>query len=543
MQRSCGRPPPRRLMSGGDSQASAYAARPWEALYSPKVAARLNGPHADVLTRFRQHLATAPEAIAVCYLDTLLSYRDLDGRSDAFAGFLLARGFAAGDRLFIALQNTPEFIVASLACWKVGAVPVLGNPMYRAPELAKLFADCGPRLILCHEDHAPEVAAAAEGIEVLTTAPAAFQAALSAGATPPPISRSASDLALLLYTSGTTGVPKGAMLTHANLAFVMTASSGWFGLGPTSRILAIAPLFHITGFALHMCLALAVGGSVVLLHRFEPARALDAMLAHRPTFTVGASTAFIALMSVEGASAEHMKSFTAVYSGGAPIPPSLVEQFAARMGQKIHSSYGMTETCAPTHLTPLGRAAPVDPASGALAIGVPIQNVEAMVVDEQGAPCPLGQAGELLVRGPQIMAGYWNKPQESAAALAGGWMHTGDVAVMDAEGWFYLVDRKKDMISASGFKVWPREVEDVLYRHASVREAAVIGVPDAYRGETVKAFVSLKPNASASPEELVAFAREQLAAYKVPRTVEILAELPKTPTGKIQRHVLRQAAG
>jgi long-chain acyl-CoA synthetase len=547
---------------------SPYAKRPWQALYAEGQPGDIAIPSDDILGMFRANLKLRPGAVAVRYFDAQLTYEDLDRLSDAFAAWAHRAGLVAGDRLFVMLQNVPQFFIAALACWKTGAVPVLGNPMYREAELNKLFADCAPRMVLCHPDSLGAlVAASAIGASVLTTSGHEFQTRNDARCLPPETPTPAgatdfmtavrsclgsaapdravisADLALLLYTSGTTGVPKGAKLTHANLAFIMAATRTWFDLDANSRILAVAPLFHITGFALHISLALASGGSAVLFYRYEPNVALEAMLEHRPTFTIGASTVFISLMNTPGASPEHMASFRAVYSGGAPIPPTLVAEFSRRMGQQIRSSYGMTETTSPTHLAPPGAEIPVDPASGALAIGIPIWNVDAVIVNDQGAICELGEAGELLVRGPQIMAGYWNRPEETAATLAGGWMHTGDIATMDARGWFYLVDRKKDMINASGFKVWPREVEDTLYQHSAVREAAVIGVPDPYRGETVKAFVSLKPGATASPAELVAFAREHLAAYKCPRDVEIVEDLPKTLTGKIRRQALRETAG
>jgi len=228
-----------------------------------------------------------------------------------------------------------------------------------------------------------------------------------------------------------------------------------------------------------------------------------------------------------------------VYSGGAPIAPAVNDAFRVSTRVYIHNIYGLTETNSPTHAVPLGAGAPVDPVSGALSIGVPVFGLTARILDDGGAEAPVGQIGEIAVSGPQVIPGYWNRPEESAAALPGGELRTGDVGFMDADGWFYLVDRKKDMINASGYKIWPREVEDLLYPHPAVREVAVIGVPDPGRGETVKAFVSLKAGASVTPEEFIAHGRETMAAYKYPRFVEIIDELPKTTTGKILRRQLR----
>jgi long-chain acyl-CoA synthetase len=309
-----------------------------------------------------------------------------------------------------------------------------------------------------------------------------------------------------------------------------------------SRIFGVAPLFHITGFELQIVLGFAAGASQILTYRFQPAVVLDAFLERRPTFIIGAITAFIALMNHERATPEHFASFVHVYSGGAPVAPSVVDAFAKRFGPYIRNAYGMTELTSPSHLAPPSGPIPTDPVSGALSIGVPVPGVDVVVVDEQRRPLAARQYGEIAVRGPGVMAGYWNKPNETAEALVGGWMHTGDVGFYDEDGWFYLVDRKKDMINASGFKVWPREVEDVLYAFPGVREAAVVGAPDAYRGETVIAFVSAEPGATLDVAALAAYCRERLAAFKQPTEIRVLEELPKTATGKITRNTLKRDA-
>jgi long-chain acyl-CoA synthetase len=244
-------------------------------------------------------------------------------------------------------------------------------------------------------------------------------------------------------------------------------------------------------------------------------------------------------MNAPGVEPNALASLTKIYSGGAPIPPSTVTAFEAAFGHYIHNIYGLTETTSPSHAVPWGARAPVDGASGALSVGVPVYNTVVRIVGDDGQDLPPGQVGELVTAGPQVVVGYWNKPEESATALPGGALRTGDVGYMDPDGWFYIVDRKKDQINVGGFKVWPREVEDVLYEHEAVREAAVVGVPDAYRGETVKAFVSLRPGTSATEDELVAFCRERMAAYKYPRRIEFLDEIPKTVTGKLLRRELR----
>ena len=278
---------------------------------------------------------------------------------------------------------------------------------------------------------------------------------------------------------------------------------------------------------------------LVLAYRFEPNVVLDAIKEHRPTFTVGSITVFIALAALEGSDREAWSSLRAIYSGGAPIAPAVTNQFQERTGHYIHNIYGLTETNSPSHAVPMGVQAPVDPNTGALSVGVPVCNTVVRILDEEGNEAPVGELGEICTSGPQVVSGYWNKPEATEESIPGGELHTGDVGFMDEQGWFYLVDRKKDMINAAGYKVWPREVEDVLYGHPAVREVAVVGVPDEYRGETVKAYVSVKAGAEISEEELIAWAKEQLAAYKYPRSVDFVDELPKTTTGKILRRELR----
>src|SRR5436190_23495922 len=303
--------------------------------------------------------------------------------------------------------------------------------------------------------------------------------------------------------------------------------------------LAVAPLFHITGLIAGLTVSLLVPMKIVLGYRFDPAAVLDLIEQHRPTFTVGAITVFIALMNDPSREGRDLSSLTKVYSGGAPIAPIVVERFQSEIGPYIHNIYGLTETTSPSHAVPMTKVAPVDPTSGALSVGVPIFNTVVRVVDEEGKDVPVGEVGEFVTSGPQVVSGYWQKPEETEHAIPGGHLHTGDVGFMDEKGWFYLVDRKKDQINAAGYKIWPRDVEDVLYAHDTVREAAVVGVPDEYRGETVKAFVSLKSGESVTEETLIAFCKERMAAYKYPRQIEFVDELPKTASGKILRRELR----
>ena len=308
---------------------------------------------------------------------------------------------------------------------------------------------------------------------------------------------------------------------------------------PGGAMFAVAPLFHITGLIGHVAAPLLAGAPTILTCRFHPIVAAESISEHRATAIIGAITVFIAWTDSAAVSKESLSSLESVYSGGAPIPHAALEAFRAKFGHYIHNGYGLTETNSPAIVVPNSREAPVDPASGAVAVGVPVSNTYAEVVDENDKPVQVGEYGEIVVSGPQVALGYWNKPDETAHAMPDGRFHTGDIGFMDGDGWFYIVDRMKDQINASGFKVWPREVEDVLYEHPAVREAAVVGVMDPYRGETVKAFVSFKDGAEATTEDLVEFCKERLAAYKYPRIVEVMNDLPKTVSGKILRRELR----
>ncbi len=544
-----------------DAYEAAATVRPWIKLYPHGAKA----PEPDEQTALDLFRSAAPRALAAIYFDARLTYEEIDRLSDRLAAWLAGKVVGPGDRVAVILQNTPQFLIATIAAWKLGAIVVSLNPMYRTSELSRLFSDCSPKAIICHDDQWGVVGNAANGPVdpelVLWSSGREFTTRIDARVLPPPTDApferslarvlassqptlehrtlSPQDIALLLYTSGTTGLPKGAMLTHRNLVANALTCRAHFELDASSRVFGVAPMFHVTGFEAQLVTAFAAGAAQVLTYRFHPAVALEAFREHQPTFIIGAITAFIALMNQPEATRAHFASFAHIYSGGAPIAPAVIEAFAQRFGRSIRSSYGMTELTAPSHLALNQGEIPVDPHSGALSIGLPTPGVDAIIIDEQGRPLGPNMHGEVVVRGPGVMAGYWGKPNETDEALAGRWMHTGDIGLFDQAGWFYLVDRKKDMISASGFKVWPREVEDVLYAYPGVREAAVVGAPDAYRGETVIAFVSSNPEVELDLVALSKFCRTRLAAYKCPVQIRILDDLPKTATGKITRNTLK----
>ncbi|MFD5880146.1 AMP-binding protein [Streptomyces yangpuensis] len=579
-------PGPPSTPASASADGSRYAARPWRGLLSPVQLAPV-APPPTVLHAFRAAVARAPQRTALAYFDGRIGYAEADAYSDSVAGHLAAHGIRHGDRVAVMLQNTPHFVLAVLGAWKAGAVVVPLNPMYKSGEVGHALHDSGAAALVCdgrawtaylreavrgtavravltasdrdlqtRDDprvFGPAPGPAGPSIPHQPTGSADADAAGSAGPhtadlltvararrpAPDGPGLTAADTALISYTSGTSGTPKGAMNPHGALTYNAVRQVTAHPIAEGAGYFALAPLFHITGMVCELTACFVNAGTLVLAHRFDAGAVLDAFLEHRPAYAVGPATAFMALAAHPAVTPDHFASFQVLSSGGAPLPPALVERLRTAFGFYLRNGYGLTECTAPCASVPVHLEAPVDPASGTLSVGLPGTDTVVRILDEQGAELPFGRTGEIAVRGPQVVPGYWGLPAETAEAFPDGELRTGDVGFMDADGWLYVVDRKKDMISASGFKVWPREVEDVLYTHPAVREAAVVGVPDPYRGETVKAYVSLRPGASAEPEELAAHCAERIAAYKYPRQVEILPVLPKTTSGKILRRELR----
>jgi long-chain acyl-CoA synthetase len=519
-----------------------------------------------ILTTFRRTVADAPDRPALVYFDTTLTAADVDAGSDALAAALQA-DVRPQQRVALYMQNMPQYVIALLAVWKLNATAVPLNPMLTPHEVTKLLDDATPRVLIALDtlctDELADALAHTSVQRILTTSALDFQQrgddrVLPATRVGTPTGAEdlmelmeqhrgrglvtetprGDDIAVITYTSGTTGKPKGALNTHRNVCTGGDAYCRWFGLGADDAILGVAPLFHVTGLSGHIAAAITAGAPLILSYRFDVGVIADMIRTHRPTFTVAALTVFIALLE-SGVSREDLGSLTKIASGGAPVAAGVLDRFVAKFGTYVHNVYGMTETTSPVLAVPIGSRAPVDAQTSALSVGKPVLTASVIVLDDEGSSAPCGQVGEIATSGPQIVPGYFNQPEQTAAAFRGHWLLTGDVGYADDDGWFYLVDRKKDVIVASGYKVWPREVEDVLYTHPAVREAAVVGEPDAYRGETVKAFVSLRSGAMVSAEELIAYCRQRLAAYKYPRSVEFLDEIPKTATGKILRRMLR----
>lgn len=554
---------------------SASPSRRWLSLYPKDYPPDLTPEAVTPLDHLRSTVKLHGEKPAIYYFDRIISYRELDQMSDAFACALKDLGIGRRDRVAIYLQNIPQFIISQLGIWKMGGIVVPLNPMYREKELSYYFRDASVRVLVCMEslygkmiqkvveetgvEHVvtasgldfldpnnppPSNLRGVEKIKGLPTHDFITLLERYQGKCPAEVKLSWEDAAYLTYTSGTTGPPKGAMNTHGNVVFNSEVYRHCWKLTPSDIMLGVAPLFHVTGMVGHIGTCIASGTPLVLFYRFDPKITFQMIEKWKATCTIGAITVFIALMNDPEIGKYNLSTFRKVYSGGAPVIPAVVERFEKLTGTYIHNVYGLTESTSPATLVPLGSRAPVDPSTGAIAIGVPIPGHDAKIMDlsDLEKELPPGEVGELAIKGPGIVPGYWNKPEETAHAIRQGWLFTGDVGTMDHKGCFYLLDRKKDMITASGFKVWPREVEDVIYLHPSVHEVAVVGIPDPYRGETVKAFVALKEEfeGKITAEEIINLCKEKLAAYKYPRQVEFVKEVPKTATGKFLRRALRK---
>jgi long-chain acyl-CoA synthetase len=524
-----------------------------------------------------QHLlddaaARFPDRAAVTFFGrdlTFVEMRDLAGR---FAGGLRGLGLRPGDRVSLHLPNCPQFIIAYYGALKAGAIVVPFNPVYVDREVARQMADCGATIAVTLDLFLDRVRSARAGSRlehiVVTRIneffgpllralyplrarrerqwPAlafdamthAFAAVASAMPAAEPAAQRPDDVAVLLYTGGTTGTPKGAMLTHRNLVANAHQSARW-NPDPgrdVPSIVGVLPFFHSYAMTAVMNASMVLGRRTVLLPRFETEAVLKAIHRHRPSQFAGVPTMYNALCSHPRAARYNLRSILACTSGAAPLPSEVQSRFERVTGVPLIEGYGLTEASPITHITPLrGLHKPGS-------IGIPVSDTDARIVDlETGTRVmPPGELGELVIRGPQVMAGYWNSPEETALTLRDGWLYTGDIATMDADGFFFVVDRKKEMLITGGFNVYPREIEDKLYAHPAVLEAALIGVPDPHRGEVGKAFVVLRPGAHATSDELIAYCREHMAPYKVPVTIEFRQTLPKSLIGKVLRRVLAE---
>jgi len=515
--------------------------KPWYGVWPAHVPHSLIYPDAPAWWLLERNVARFGARVAVCELDhdtlaegRVLTYAALWRAVRGVAAGLRSHGVAPGTRVALVLPNCADLVVGFYAAWYAGATAAPVNAGARAAELAQQLGDAAVALVIAPAGSVAATVAAQLKLPHVDLA--ALHAMEDLAPAAPAPCNPARDVAVLLYTGGTTGAPKGAMLTHRNLVANTVQFAEWYAFEPGAETSVCAiPMSHSGGMSGVMGVPLSAAATLLVFSRFSAPAVARAVTRYGVTRLFGVPTMFIALLNdAEGRRADY-SSLRACRTNAAPLPPSVKNAFDTLVGREVLvEGYGLTETSPLTHANPIGHARPGS-------IGIPLPDTDARIVDDAGRDAPPGGAGELLIRGPQVMLGYWNRPDETARALSDGWLRTGDVARMDAHGYFMIVDRQKDQINTAGFKVWPREVEETLYAHPAVRMAAVIGVPDDYRGEAVKAFVVLKDEHRdrCDAAALMAFCRERLSGYKVPRSVELRDALPLSPAGKLLRRALR----
>ena len=480
-----------------------------------------------------------PDHPAVRLDDLVLTYAQLREAAGRMSALLAAHGVQPGDRVGIMLPNVPAFPISFCGALAAGAVVVPMNPLLKSREVAYYLGDSGARVVLAWHPAAGEAAkgAADAGAQAIAVDSAAA-ADLIDDYSPswPETERQDDDNAVILYTSGTTGQPKGAELTHAGL--VRNAELTARTLLKNSSddvIMGCLPLFHVFGLTCGLNASVAAAGTLTLLPRFDPAKALDIIERDAVTIFEGVPTMYAAMLNLPGADPAKAATLRVCVSGGAALPVEVLRGFEEKFGCMILEGYGLSET------SPVASFNHPDRERKPGSIGTPVEGVQMRLIDDQGQTVPDGEIGEIAIRGHNVMRGYWNKPEATAEAMTDGWFRTGDMAKVDSDGYYYIVDRKKDLIIRGGYNVYPREIEEVLHEHPAVAEVAVIGMPHPELGEEVGAAVALKPGATATPEELRAFARDRVAAYKYPRRVWLVDSLPKGPTGKILRREVQPA--
>ncbi len=551
----------------------ATVAKPWLKCYEPGVPETVEIPTHTLHESLTMAAKRYPESTAIIFFDHKMTYRQLDAAATQFAAALQSLGVKKGDRVMIFMPNTPQFVIAFYGTLRAGGIVVPTNPQYVPREVAYQATDSGAetivsltmnwntvkearsqtplkRVILTNikeyfppmlkvlftvakekkEGHSPDVSGEKDVYD--------FQTLLNGANTFTPVDVKQQDTAVLGYTGGTTGVPKGAMLTHRNLVAQATITLSWFTTKQAGKdvFMGALPLFHSFGLTCVMNTGVHQAAAMVLVPnpRDLPA-VLKAAHKHRPTIFAGVPTMYAAINNYKDVGKYDLKSIESCTSGAAPLPEEVQTTFERITGGKLVEGFGLTETCSPTHINPMRGVRKIG------TIGTPVPNTLSKIVDPNtGADLPIGQIGELAISSPQVMLGYWNRPEETRKVMLDGcWFLTGDLATQDEDGFFRIVDRKKDMFLVGGFNVYPREIEEVLYQHPKVMEAAVVGIPDVKRGDNIKAYIVLKPGETATSDEIIAYCYENLTRYKVPREIEFRDNLPRTMVGKILRRALR----
>ena len=552
---------------------STYNDRPWLNHYQPGVPNNLEFESKCLPEFLDRSCDRFPDKMALNFQGYEITFRQLNDMVNRFAACLNEFGIAKGDAVALLLPNVIPCVAAYYAALRIGAVAVMNNPLYSDRELEHQFNDSGARILITLDllgnrmidlrpktqikqiiytsigDYLPfpknllfplvakkkKLAAnvkPAENVYRWKTLLKAHQP------NPPKVQLSLDDVAMYQYTGGTTGVSKGVMLTHVNLSQQVQQVAAWFpGFGSDQIMLGALPFFHVFGLTTAMNLAIYFGWGDLLVPKPQAPQLLEAISKYHPTFAPLVPTMYIGILQHPDIEKVDMTSINGCFSGSAPLPVEVIKEFESRTGATIVEGYGLTESCPVTHVNPFGEESQRKVGS----IGVPISDTLCRIADlEDGSvEMPVGETGELLVKGPQIMKGYLNRPEATAEALTDGWLHTGDIAMMDEDGYFYIVDRKKDMIISGGYNIYPRDVEEIYFENPKVVEASAIGVPHAKRGEAVKVFIVLKENETATQEEMISYCEGKLAKYKWPTEIEFRNELPKTNVGKVLKKELR----
>ncbi len=540
--------------------------RPWLKFWPKMLTTELDYPKVPLFEFLETSARRYPEKAAIVYYGKRISYSELWDAVERFATYLASKGIQKGDRVAVYMQNSPHFVIAYFGTLRGNAVVVPVNPMLVERELEYILSDSGCRIAVTTSELYGRIAPVADklGIEVVCGShsdyipeepelPVPEFAKVRIGAedatsweealkdrNPPEVNVTSEDLALIPYTAGTTGTPKGCMHTHSTAIANVLSSVHWWNLTPAAVCLATLPYFHVTGMVHSMLAPIYVGATIVLLSRWDRNTAVQAIERYRCTHWVNITTMVVDLLADPEISKRDLSSLIAVGGGGAPMPKAVAEKLFQLTGLEYIEGYGLTETISQTHMNPPGNPK-------LQCLGIPDFGVDALIIDvETGEVLPPNEQGELVVSGPEVFKGYWNKPEETEKAFieinGKRYFRTGDLCYMDEDGYFFIVDRIKRMINRAGFKVWPAEVEAVLYRHPAIKEVCVIGVPDSRVVEEVKAFVVLKPEyeGKVTEQEIISWAKEQMAAYKYPRIIEFVRELPKSGAGKILWRVLQE---
>jgi acyl-CoA synthetase (AMP-forming)/AMP-acid ligase II len=531
--------------------------------------ASIRFPDEPLPTVLARQADRVPDRAALIFYGREFSFRELDTAVSRFAGWLRSRGIQAGDRVAIFLENSPQFAIAYYGSLRAGAIVVCLNPMYKATELGHQFEDSGARALVSSDQGYAVVAPirGETGLQfvaitsyrdflpnepTLSPPPSFLEAPVSYPDTESfleivqkgpelrePVPRTPGDTALLQYTSGTTGKAKAAEITHRNLIANCELQRIYVGVTEGDTTLGVLPWFHITGMECQMNMMAYMGGTLVAIGRFDLVTVLRAIQRYRCKRTTLITTVNAAIVNFPGTREFDLSSMSACFSGGAPVPVEIARRWESLTGYPLIEGYGLSETTAPTHINPLQR-----PKYGTIGVPLPLTDARIVSLEDGVTELGIGESGEIAVRGPQVMKGYWRNPAATNEAFRDGWFLTGDIGRVDEDGYFTVVERKKDLLKVSGYSVFPAEVEAMMYRHPSVAEVAVVGVPDPYRGEDPVGFVVLKPGAQRKvrEEELADWCRGEMAVYKAPRAIHFIDVLPKTASGKVLRRVLREKA-